>query len=228
MLIPSRAPHPIWARFSDALTGPVAPILVHMRVHTAGPSALLAEVSDADAARSLAEFVRTLCPDIVDVVPAAETVLFDGVPDHQALSEALRDWRPGVGNMTSGSTVTIPVCYDGPDLAAVAQHWGVSVGEVVARHSRLDFVSAFGGFSPGFSYLSGLPSEWAVPRLPTPRIRVPPGSVAMADTWCAVYPHASPGGWLILGSTSARMWDPMRPNPALLPPGTRVRFVEQA
>ena len=197
-----------------------------MRVHPAGPTALLAAVADADAARSLAEFVRTQCPDIVDVVPAAETVLFDGVADHRALRAALQDWRPGVTSPTSRSTVTIPVRYDGPDLNAVAEHWGVSVGEVVARHIGLDFVAAFGGFSPGFSYLSGLPPEWAVHRLPTPRTRVPPGSVAVGDTWCAVYPHATPGGWLILGSTSARMWDPTRADPALLPPGTPVRFVE--
>jgi KipI family sensor histidine kinase inhibitor len=198
-----------------------------MRVHTAGPSALLAEVADADAARSLAGFVRGRCPDILDVVPAARTVLFDGVPEPVALRAALRAWRPGFDTPTSESVVTIPVRYDGPDLAEVAQHWRVSIADVVARHSRVDFVSAFGGFSPGFSYLSGLPVRWAVPRLSTPRTRVPPGSVAVADTWCAVYPQASPGGWLILGSTSARMWDPTRSDPALLPPGTRVRFVEE-
>jgi KipI family sensor histidine kinase inhibitor len=231
MLIPSRAPHPIWAglghdsvvawcRTDWSHTG-------HMRVHTAGPSALLAEVADTDAARSLAGFIRERCPGILDVVPAARTVLFDGVPDRAALRAALRDWHPGVATRTSESVVTIPVRYDGPDLAEVARHWRVSVAEVVARHSRLDFVSAFGGFSPGFSYLSGLPAQWAVPRLSTPRTRVPPGAVAVADTWCAVYPQASPGGWRILGFTSAQMWDPTRSDPALVPPGTRVRFVEE-
>lgn len=199
-----------------------------MRVHTAGPSALLAEVADAEVARSLAGFIRQLFPDILDVVPAARTVLFDGVPDPPGLCAALREWQSDVSTMTSESTVTIPVRYDGPDLADVARHWGVSVAEVVARHGRLEFVAAFGGFSPGFSYLSGLPREWAVPRLSTPRNRVPPGSVAVADIWCAVYPQASPGGWLILGSTAVQMWDPTRSDPALLPPGTRVRFVEQA
>lgn len=222
----------ILQRISESRAGnrqqTVAPILVHMRVHPAGPTALLVAVADADAARSLAEFVRTQCPDIVDVVPAAQTVLFDGVTDRRALQAALQEWRPDVAAMTSRSILTIPVRYDGPDLSAVAQHWGVSVGEVVARHTGLDFVAAFGGFSPGFSYLSGLPPEWAVHRLPSPRTRVPPGSVALADTWCAVYPQASPGGWLIIGSTSARLWEPTRSDPALLPPGTRVRFAEQA
>lgn len=198
-----------------------------MRLHTAGPSALLAEVADAEAARSLAGYIRGRCPDILDVVPAAQTVLFDGVPDPEALRFALREWRPGVSASTSESIVTIPVRYNGPDLADVARHWRVSVVEVVARHSRLEFVSAFGGFSPGFSYLSGLPARWAVPRLSTPRTRVPPGSVAVADAWCAVYPQASPGGWLILGFTATQVWDPTRPDPALLPPGTRVRFVEE-
>ncbi len=116
--------------------------------------------------------------------------------------------------------------YDGPDLEDVAGLWGVEPAEVVARHTRLELVSVFCGFAPGFAYLSGLPREWAVPRLDSPRSRVPVGSVALADTWCGVYPTASPGGWRLLGRTDATLWDVHRDPPALLAPGTRVRFVE--
>ena len=86
-------------------------------------------------------------------------------------------------------------------------------------------MAAFCGFAPGFAYLTGLPDELAVPRRQTPRTRVPVGSVALAGSWCGVYPTASPGGWQLLGHTDAPLWDVDRPQPALLAPGTRVRFV---
>ena len=108
--------------------------------------------------------------------------------------------------------------YDGPDLGAVAQHWGCTTEEVVEEHTSTDFVVAFCGFAPGFSYLAGLPARRAVPRLVTPRPRVTPGSVALADTWTGIYPSASPGGWLVIGTTDALVWDADRDPPALLPP----------
>jgi len=93
---------------------------------------------------------------------------------------------------------------------------------VVARHQRTEFVAAFCGFSPGFAYLSGLETD--VRRLPTPRTRVPAGSVALAGRWCGVYPTDSPGGWRIIGHTEVKLWTPAHDRPALLSPGTRVRF----
>ena len=96
---------------------------------------------------------------------------------------------------------------------------------MVARHGEVEFVSAFCGFAPGFAYLAGLPEKYAVPRLDSPRSRVPAGAVGLAGAWCGVYPTASPGGWRLLGRTDATLWDPDRSRPALLAPGTRVRFV---
>ena len=96
---------------------------------------------------------------------------------------------------------------------------------MVARHGGIEFVSAFCGFAPGFAYLAGLPEEYAVPRLDSPRSRVPVGSVGLAGSWCGVYPSESPGGWRLLGHTDLTLWDPDRSEPALLAPGTRVRFV---
>lgn len=191
-----------------------------------GPSAVLVEVADARLALDLALWVREAGVACDEVVPAAATVLLDGLAQPHALEAALRSWVPGRAPAHEPAVVEVPVSYDGEDLALVARHWAVDEDEVVARHTATTFVSAFCGFAPGFAYLAGLPEEWSVPRLATPRARVPAGSVALADSWCGVYPSASPGGWLLLGTTRLDVWDLGRTeSPALLAPGTRVRFV---
>jgi KipI family sensor histidine kinase inhibitor len=195
-----------------------------MQLRPVGRSAVLADVADAVEALDLATWARSEGVEAVEVVPAARTVLFDGVADPAALRDRLAGWVPS-GCRAAGERVELPVVYDGPDLELVAEVWGTDVAGVVARHSEVEYVAAFCGFAPGFSYLSGLPPELAVPRLASPRPRVEVGSVGLADTWCGVYPTASPGGWRLLGRTDARLWDPSRERPALLAPGTRVVFV---
>jgi len=180
------------------------------------------EVGTAGEAAALAGWLRTKGVPADDVVPAARSVLLDGV-DPVDVSALVASWPGGTAGGTS-RTVDLPVVYDGPDLDAVATAWGVTREEVVQRHTSLRFTSAFCGFAPGFAYLTGLPPEWWLPRLPDPRGRVPVGSVAIAGEWCGVYPTASPGGWLLLGRTDATLWDPAAAEPALLAPGTRVRF----
>lgn len=194
-----------------------------------GSGALLVEVEDSLRAVELAGWVRAEGPACTDVVPGARTVLLDGVDDLATAERAVRAWTPAPGrSRASGPHLRLGVRYDGADLELVARHWGVEVDEVVRRHTSLEFVSAFCGFAPGFAYLSGLPAAWAVPRLSTPRHRVPVGSVALADRWCGVYPSPSPGGWLLLGTTDTPVWDldglADDGSPALLAPGTRVRF----
>jgi KipI family sensor histidine kinase inhibitor len=120
--------------------------------------------------------------------------------------------------------VTLPVSYDGPDLAVVAEATGLAVDEVVRLHAATVYTAAFTGFAPGFAYLTGLPEQLQLPRRAEPRTRVPAGSVAVADVYTAVYPRESPGGWNLLGTTDAVLFDPDRVPAALLPPGTRVRF----
>lgn len=193
-----------------------------VRTVRVGARACLVEVADAEAAASLAAWVRASGLPADEVVPAATTVLLDGV-DPDLVEAALPHDVPG-GPDRAGPLVRVLVRYDGPDLERVAEHWGCSPDEVVARHVATDFTSLFCGFAPGFAYLGGLPVDLAVPRLDTPRARVEPGSVALADRWCGIYPTASPGGWLVIGRTHARLWDSERPRPALLAPGTRVRF----
>ncbi|WP_395659158.1 allophanate hydrolase subunit 1 [Nocardioides sp.] len=195
-----------------------------MQLRRVGPDALLAEVGDAASALALAGWARAHAVPAVEVVPAAETVLFDGVPDTEGLAVLLGSWVPS-DEPPTGRLVEVEVVYDGPDLAFVAEAWGTDEAGVVARHTGVEYVVEFCGFAPGFSYLAGLPDELAIPRLEVPRPRVPAGSVGLAGTWCGLYPTASPGGWRLLGRTAARLWDQDRDPPALLPPGTRVRFV---
>jgi KipI family sensor histidine kinase inhibitor len=191
-----------------------------------GRNAVLVEAADTSEALSLAGWARARGL-ARDVVPGAETVLLDGVADVAGLSETLAAWKPGP-HLSAGERVELVVDYDGPDLDAVAGHWGCDVGQVVARHQRTEFVSAFCGFAPGFAYLVGADPALHVPRRDTPRTRVPAGSVALAGEFTGVYPREGPGGWQLLGHTDAELWDLERDPPALLTPGTRVRFRQVA
>lgn len=190
-----------------------------------GPRALRVELADVSQALALAAHVRTLDLAVDEVVPGARTVVLEGVRDAELVVGALSGWTAEVGSDLVGPVVEVPVTYDGADLADVAERWGTDPAGVAARLAATDLVSAFCGFAPGFAYLSGLPTELSVPRLDSPRPAVPAGSVAVADRWCGVYPSPSPGGWRLLGTTDAELWDPSIERPALLAPGTRVRLV---
>jgi len=117
--------------------------------------------------------------------------------------------------------VRIEACYDGPDLAEVARELGLAPADLVRRHVEAEHVVSFLGFAPGFAYMTG---GFAVPRLHTPRVRVPAGSLAIADGFTGIYPAATPGGWRLVGRVAARMFDPATDPPALLRPGDRVVF----
>jgi len=192
------------------------------RVRAYGATATLVDVASARDAASVARWLRRRLTAL-DVVPAARSVLVDGVAP-AAVAEALRGWSP-TGEEPTGPLVELEVTYDGADLAFAATRWGVDAGEVGALLAAVDFEVAFCGFAPGFAYLTGLPRALWLPRLDAPRPRVEPGSVAIAGEWCGVYPSASPGGWRVLGHTVAALWDVAREEPALLAPGTRVRMV---
>lgn len=194
-----------------------------LEVRSQGLQAALVEVGDTPRALALAQWVRHRVGSDVEVVPGARTVLVDGV-DPAGVSALVGEW-PGEHATADGPLVTLGVRYDGPDLLVVAEHWGCTTAEVVERHQRTTYTSAFTGFAPGFAYLAGLPEELRVPRLASPRPRVPAGSVALADTWCGIYPGESPGGWLLIGRVEEELWDATRDQPALLSPGTQVRFV---
>ncbi|UDY22410.1 5-oxoprolinase subunit B family protein [Nocardioides sp. Kera G14] len=196
-----------------------------VKASVVGLRAVRVEVGSPAEALDLAAVIRRSALEVDEVVPGARTVLLDGVEDPAALIGMLpRLVTSLLSEAAAGRMVELPTTYDGEDLTRVADLWRCSVEEVVARHTALTFTSAFCGFAPGFAYLTGLPPELQVPRLTEPRVRVPAGSVAMAGEWCGVYPVASPGGWLLLGHTDATLWDPDSETPAVLAPGTRVRF----
>jgi allophanate hydrolase subunit 1 len=113
---------------------------------------------------------------------------------------------------------------DGPDLEAVADLAGLTPDEVVRLHGSVVYEVLFLGFTPGFGYLGELPDPLRMPRLATPRVSVPAGSVAIAGSLTAVYPQDSPGGWRLIGRCGTPMFDPDAPEPVLLRAGDRVRF----
>jgi KipI family sensor histidine kinase inhibitor len=163
---------------------------------------------------------------IVDAVPGACTVLveFDArlwTPD--TVTAAI-DAADDAGTVAAGH-VDVSVRYDGPDLDTVAQLCGIDADEVIRLHAAARYTVAFCGFAPGFAYLTGLDPVLHVPRHDEPRTSVPAGSVAIAGEFSAVYPRSSPGGWRLLGRTDLQLWDADRDPPALLVPGTTVRFV---
>lgn len=202
-----------------------------MRTLVVGGEALLIELdSAAEVAAVHAELLRRrdageLGP-VRDLVPAARTVLVDGVRDPAGLGARIARWEVPPLPRAQGPLVTVPVRYDGPDLAEVARWWGVAAGEVPGIVGGVEFRVAFCGFAPGFGYLTGLPERFHVPRRTTPRTAVPAGSLALAGEYAGVYPRSSPGGWQLIGSADAVLWDPDREPAALFAPGVRVRFAE--
>jgi KipI family sensor histidine kinase inhibitor len=185
------------------------------------PNAAALDLASALADRPPAGFL--------DAVPGACTllVLFDpDLLDHDALAEALARAGSSRGR-AEARTVRLQASYggaDGPDLAPLSRETGVSESELVRLHAEAAHTVAFLGFAPGFAYLSGVPRALAVPRLPSPRVRVPAGSVAVADGYTGIYPSATPGGWRLIGRVAQRLFDPSATPPALLRPGDRVIF----
>jgi KipI family sensor histidine kinase inhibitor len=196
-----------------------------MRLLPFGHGALLAEYDTIDEVMAVDAALRaSALPGLDEIVPAARTVLvcYHGV-DRAALAALL---VPGAAApRPAGPIVEIPVVYDGVDLEDVAAATGLSTEEVIARHSSVVYSAAFLGFTPGWAYLVGLPTELRLPRRSTPRTAITAGSVAIANEFTGVYPTVSPGGWHLLGHTTATMFDVTREKPALIMAGDRVRFV---
>jgi KipI family sensor histidine kinase inhibitor len=123
--------------------------------------------------------------------------------------------------------LTVPVFYGGeygPDLEWVAGHLGISVEEVIRLHAATIYRVYMIGFTPGYPYMGELPETLAIPRRSTPRMRVPKGSVGIAQRQTGIYPVESPGGWQIIGWTPIELFDPSRQGPSLLDMGDRVKF----
>jgi KipI family sensor histidine kinase inhibitor len=209
-----------------------------------GDHALLWELPDNPSVHAAARAARGRFGDqLVEIVPGDQTLLLvweESLEDADPLISSLRALARDASAFNLDSrvigtdqtaVVTISVTYDGADLGAVAAALDVSPATVVAQHAAADYTVAFVGFAPGFPYLRAEPASaqdvarlLELPRLSTPRTAVPAGSVAVAAGYCGIYPRASPGGWNLLGRTDAVLFDPGRDPPALLEPGTHVRF----
>jgi KipI family sensor histidine kinase inhibitor len=200
-----------------------------MRLLPSGNAGVLVEVDHLQDVLDLyAALVDENLPGVVDLVPAASTVLVvidPEVTSVPATESAVRALPPGRHDMVEGELVELPVVYDGEDLAEVAALLECDVDEVVRRHTAQAWTVAFCGFAPGFGYMTSESWEWDLPRRSSPRTKVPRGAVALAGPFCGVYPRESPGGWQLIGRTEVPVFDLAREPAALLRPGNQVRFV---
>jgi KipI family sensor histidine kinase inhibitor len=202
-----------------------------MNVRRAGERAALLDCADAApaaVAAALRELAAIKGVSLTEIVPGAATVLVVAA-DAAALARVLTmlpdlEIQPLSDAPSGAAVIEIPVRYDGPDLASVAAASGLSVPEVIDLHSSATYQAAFTGFAPGFAYLTGLDSRLVLPRRSTPRPSVPAGSLAIADVYTAVYPRSSPGGWHLIGTTDISLFDATRDPPALVTPGSYVRY----
>lgn len=207
-----------------------------MRIWPVGDGAFSVEFGDRIDPAANAK-VMALCaavldgghiPGLVEVVPSFRSVLVVVDPLLYPMVEdrvrALAQDLPEVPR-AEGRLWEIPTVYDGPDLDAVAAATGMGRDAVIALHSGQIYGVAMLGFMPGFAYMTGVAEALRLPRRAEPRVRVPAGSVAMADEMTAIYPWDSPGGWHLLGRTGMTLFNLDNTPPALLAPGDRVRFV---
>lgn len=169
-------------------------------------------------------------PGVEEYVPAYTTVTIYYDPltvGYGELSESLADIINNIPDQQShlDSKKEIPVYYNGPDLAYVAQYSGLSIEEVIRIHCERGYLVYMIGFVPGFPYLGGMNSRIATPRKEVPRLKIEAGSVGIAGEQTGVYPIETPGGWQIIGQTPLRLFDMDRDKPSFLEAGDRVSFV---
>jgi len=211
-----------------------------MKIDPLGDSALIVslagEVSDSgkllERALSSAEAIENAkLPGVLDVTSSYESVavffnLTQIEPDIEDKVRALIAWA-GVRIPKKKRKIEIPICYDQEfalDIDRVASQTSLTADAIVALHSSAEYTVACVGFMPGFPFLAGLPQQLRVPRLESPRTKVPAGSVAIANAQAGVYPLESPGGWNVLGRTPLRLFQVTQSPPTFLRPGDRVRF----
>jgi KipI family sensor histidine kinase inhibitor len=210
-----------------------------MRVEPASDSALFISFGDSISPAANRRVIslfnaidRIRDPRIRNLHPAYSSLLIDFDPlqlTHDELEKLLTPLllESNPSNLDQNIPVEIPVCYEpefAPDLSSVSAQSRLTAEQVIAMHCGGDYYVCFLGFSPGFAYLGGLPSQLRVPRLITPRKHVYAGSVGLADSQTGIYPNDSPGGWQLIGRTPLRMFDPLINPHSRLQPGDRVRF----
>ncbi|TFD49880.1 carboxyltransferase domain-containing protein [Cryobacterium sp. Hh7] len=200
-------------------------------VHLLSDRALLVELESLAGVLAVqTELTINPAAGQVDVIAGAGTVVVT-TRTTQALNSLVErlqhfdlDAHAAGAGLAPSDLISIDTVYDGPDLDGVGLLTGLTRDGVVAAHSSQVWTAAFGGFAPGFAYLVGENESLTVPRRDIPRVRVPEGSVALGNNYSAIYPRSSPGGWQLIGHTNADSWNLDRADPAMLRPGSRVRF----
>ncbi len=231
----------IWSRVAN-LSSNADNTTSFPRVVPAGDSAILVELGSEidptvnDQIYSLASDIEnTNINGVTELVPTYRSLLVNYDPMAIGFNEIYDVMNQIVENQSNRESadfepvvIELPVVYggeDGPDIENVAGYAGISASEVIEIHSSTDYRVYMIGFAPGFPYLGGLDERIATPRLKTPRVLVPAGSVGIAESQTGVYPNASPGGWQLIGRTATKLFDVNSPKPSKITPGSRVRFV---
>ncbi len=200
-----------------------------MRFITVNLTHFLVEGSSLEETLALFDSLTEIpLPGIDEIVPAARTLLIRFQPLQTSMHQLAMaiSQRPLISfSQRQCQTITIPVHYQGEDLDYLADLLGLTVPQVIQCHQESVWKVAFTGFAPGFAYLISPDWKWQIPRRNTPRTRIPAGSVAVAGVFSGIYPHASPGGWQLIGHTEQAIWDLSQASPALLTPGAQVQFV---
>lgn len=209
-----------------------------MLIHAAGENALIVYLGEAPGPQVAGQvqalagaLPEALGDHLIDMVPSYASVLvvYNALTtDHMQVRQRIRGIPLDTGEQTApDSCVELPAYYSeesGADLHAVAERAELSVADVIDLHSSIEYRVYAIGFAPGFAYLGELDEQLKIPRLTTPRQRIPRGAVAIADRQTAVYPAESPGGWNLIGNCPQRMFDPDRQPPMPVAVGDRVRF----
>ncbi len=231
----------IWSRVAN-LSSNADNTTSFPRIVPAGDSAILIELGSEidptvnDQVYSLASDIEnTNINGVTELVPTYRSLLVNYDPMAIGFNEIYDVMNQIVENQSNRESadfepvvIELPVVYggeDGPDIENVAGYAGISASEVIEIHSSTDYRVYMIGFAPGFPYLGGLDERIATPRLKTPRVLVPAGSVGIAESQTGVYPNASPGGWQLIGRTATKLFDVNSPKPSKITPGSRVRFV---
>ena len=205
-----------------------------------GDSSVLIVFGDAISAETNQRITSTVqliraqrIEGIVDMIPAFVSLLINYNPlviSYDALKKRLEKLLQveTKASETVKRVFEIPVCYGGeygPDLNNIADHAGLTEEEVVKIHTSCDYLIYMLGFLPGFCYLGGLDERIHTPRLATPRLKIPAGSVGIGGSQTGIYPMDSPGGWQLMGKTPVKTYDPQRETPILVQAGEYIRFV---
>lgn len=204
-----------------------------MRFLPVNIDAIMVELSSLEQIMALTDQLQNnlVFWKIEEIIPGARTVLIRFNPiltDADTLAKNISALDIKSGSIPLGELIIISVNYNGEDLAYVADHLGITVSEVINRHTNNEYQVAFCGFAPGFAHMVSNHVQLNVPRRQSPRVSIPAGSVALAGEFSSVYPQASLGGWQLIGITESAVWDINRDNPALFKPGSRVHFVDAA